>query len=949
MPSARRCPACGALSEGPETHVCSEPATVAARPGAHGRTEPTAARIFGPKVGDLLDGRYEILEKVGEGGGGMVFRARDRHLDVQIAVKVLTPESVSDSMIKRFKREIRITRDIDHPNVSRVFDLGEADGLTFLTMRWIEGEPLHKRVRRRGPLGVRELHRLAASLVDALATTHRLGVVHRDVKPANVLVAETGEGVLVDFGIATENERSPGGGDRALRERITLDGHVPGTPAFMAPEQARGEGATPASDLFSLGLTLVFAATGEAYKPKDPLRASALARFVRPLRRLLAACLDEDPKRRPPSATRFQDDLARSVRRRRLLRTALVTVAVGAIAATTGFLLRPDDGAAPLVCVPPMENRTGDPDREWLERGLPDLLAARLETTGRVRIALDPASCERATRVEGRVSGSANVELRLRAPDGAVVARARFVASDGEALFQGVDLAVASFLGSLGIQSVPHVPAAALITGDPVAFEHFARGREFVRQHKDKEALDELRAATTRDPEFSLAQLERWVLIEYTQNAPLAEAAEALRQARAHADRLSPDDREFLEAAIDARGGRQDRLVAYLRGHPPASWRFHTGLRAFSGSPEERRRYLEEWIERLPADPEPHNQLGYVLWKVAVDLAAAEREFQTYIRLAPDLANAHDSYGDFLRSQGRLDEAARAFDRAVETDPTFANAAVSGVDVALRRNDLADADARVLRARGSVSPTVLQFVIWSQQYVAIPILAARPREAQRRLEEIAADPQVGSRAYVVREFEAVLAAISGDVPRATTAAAEAERLRMLYHGRTAGRSSLPAWVDALSANAHRDLAGLERSLAALRSIGTEGTAEGPVRREAEARAVVVEGMVLRLRGDPSAAAERFAASLGSQTGYSFVAGIERARALVAAERLAEAGAAYDELINRGQTTSSEPETVAELRACHREAAALFRRLGRAEEAAAIESRLAVSPDPSEPG
>ena len=192
-------------------------------------------------VGRSLGKRFDVLELLGAGGMGAVYRVLDRELDEVVALKVILEDLARDPhVVEHFRREVRLARRVTHKNVARTFELGRADDILYCTMELVEGETLTRMLQRRGRLGLEEAAAIACSLCDALGAAHEAGVVHRDVKPENVLVDADGRVVLTDFGIAS----------------VLVDegGAVIGTPAYMAPEQIRGEAASPSSDLYALGL-----------------------------------------------------------------------------------------------------------------------------------------------------------------------------------------------------------------------------------------------------------------------------------------------------------------------------------------------------------------------------------------------------------------------------------------------------------------------------------------------------------------------------------------------------------------------------------------------------------------------------------------------------------------------------------------------------------------------
>jgi tRNA A-37 threonylcarbamoyl transferase component Bud32 len=218
---------------------------------------PGGKKRRGVHTGDVL-GRYELGDEVGEGGMATVFRARDRELRRDVAVKVLFPHLARrPEVVRRFQREARAAATLEHVNILRVYDVGGGDDTDddppFIVMELIRGRALLGEIEQRGPMFAEVAACAGALLADALAAAHHAGIVHRDVKPSNVLVSHDGRLLLADFGVARlETEDS----------LITRTGAVLGTPAYMSPEQAAGDTATARSDLYSLGATLYQLATG---------------------------------------------------------------------------------------------------------------------------------------------------------------------------------------------------------------------------------------------------------------------------------------------------------------------------------------------------------------------------------------------------------------------------------------------------------------------------------------------------------------------------------------------------------------------------------------------------------------------------------------------------------------------------------------------------------------
>ena len=210
-------------------------------------------------VRQRLGDRYVIERELGRGGMGTVYLARDVRLDRAVALKVLPPAFAMDGALReRFLRETRTSASFSHPNIVPVHAIEESDELVAFAMGYVEGESLAERVRRLGPLGVRDLVRLLQDIGYALAYAHGRGVVHRDLKPDNVMIERaTGRALLMDFGISRAIVTAPG-----AAAGLTRVGEVVGTPEYMSPEQASGDTVDGRSDLYSLGLVAFFAATG---------------------------------------------------------------------------------------------------------------------------------------------------------------------------------------------------------------------------------------------------------------------------------------------------------------------------------------------------------------------------------------------------------------------------------------------------------------------------------------------------------------------------------------------------------------------------------------------------------------------------------------------------------------------------------------------------------------
>ncbi len=372
---------------------------------------------------------YEILDKLGAGGMGEVYRARDTTLDREVALKVLPPDLASDpDRLTRFEREAKTLAALDHPNIVHIHTVEEAEGVHFLTMQLVRGASLAELIPERG-MPLERIFDIAVPMADALATAHDQGVVHRDLKPANIMVTDDGRVKILDFGLAKLHHDSQVPVATELpTEPLTEEGLILGTMPYMSPEQLEGKEVDGRSDIFSLGVVLYEMATGRRpFQGDSPVSlASSIVRDVpdeidqlrgdlpHDLARILRRCLEKDPEQRFQSAKEIRNELtdlrrelesaprlpalplaqpepAPDTKRRRWLLAALGGLAAVAVLVVVLLQARRQDSPpasveevavpaaadVPRIVVLPFEN-LGPPEDEHFAAGITEEITSRL-------------------------------------------------------------------------------------------------------------------------------------------------------------------------------------------------------------------------------------------------------------------------------------------------------------------------------------------------------------------------------------------------------------------------------------------------------------------------------------------------------------------------------------------------------------------------------------------
>jgi serine/threonine-protein kinase len=625
-------------------------------------------------VGSEL-GHYRIAEKIGAGGMGEVYRARDEHLARDVAIKVLPPGTLTDaSARKHFHKEALILSQLNHPNVATIHDFDTQQGVDFLVMEFIPGITLSEKVAA-GPLPEKEVLRLGVQLAEGLAAAHGQDIVHRDLKPGNIWVTSDGRLKILDFGLA--RLRLPVT-ESATTESLSETQAMAGTLPYMAPEQLLGGEIDARTDLHAAGLVLYEMATGRytfAEVERSQLIGAILRRPPRPpsnlnpglspeLERIIGKCLEKEPENRYQSAKELAIDLRRLqtgvlssvqplARRARWRLAKSVGLGLGIAAALVVLLIALNIGnlrqrllggggarRIESLAVLPVKNFSGDPGQEFFADGMTDALIAGLAQIKAVKVISRTSvmhykdSSETLPQIAGQLGVDGIVEASVMRSGGRVRVTAQLIdarqdrhlwANNYEREMTDVlalqsDL-VQAIAGEIRVQLTPQ-ESKRLKTArrvDPVVYDTTLKGKATLeyatREEQIRQAIELFQKAVDRDPTFAPA----W--------AGLGEALWTL--AAAGFEFVSP-------------GEVRDKAVAAA----------------------------EKALELDETLPEAHEARAVIAIDGEWDLAKAVRHFERALELRPGYAAAHNLYSQILGFPlQRFDEARRHLDRARELDP----------------------------------------------------------------------------------------------------------------------------------------------------------------------------------------------------------------------------------------------------------------------------------------
>ncbi len=617
-------------------------------------------------IGQKL-GHYRILEKIGAGGMGEVYRAHDEQLDREVALKVLSASSFSDPAARaRLLREARSAAALNHPHICTIHEVGEADGQAYIAMEYVEGQPLSARLAE-GPLPVEQALRYCQQIADALAHAHERGIVHRDLKSANAVITPEGRAKVLDFGLAKQLREEELETVTRSQASLTAEGAVMGTLAYMAPEQLRGQPADARSDVWALGAVLYEMLVGQ--RPFQgtngyELSAAILTKSPGPLpskvpvavRAVVERCLAKEPGERYQRAAEVRAALEAiqagavapwgawryQLTPRRWL--AVVAVLVLMVATLVGLnvgglreqLFPAGTPKIDSIAVLPMKNLMGDPEQDYFVEGMHEALITELSKIS-------------ALKVISRTS-----TMRYKQTDKPLPEIAR----------------------DLGVQGV--IEGSVLREGDQVRItvqlihgpsDRHLWGHSFDRELRGILALQsEVARTIAEEIKVKLSPAEQARL---ARTRPINPASyEAYLKGRYYWNERTPAainrGIEFFTQALSLDANNDLAYVGLADSYT------QLGYRAFLSPAESYPRAKAAALKALELNPElaeAYASLAFLYFNYELEWAASERAFQHAMELNPGYAEAHHWYAHYLMDSGRAAEALAETRRALELDP----------------------------------------------------------------------------------------------------------------------------------------------------------------------------------------------------------------------------------------------------------------------------------------
>jgi serine/threonine protein kinase/tetratricopeptide (TPR) repeat protein len=619
---------------------------------------------------------YRIIEKIGAGGMGVVYKAHDAHLDRSVALKVLPPEAVTDLERKRrFIQEAKAASALNHPNIITIYDINEADGIDFIAMEYVAGKTLKQLIDEKD-LPQAEVLKYAIQIADALAVAHKAGIVHRDMKPANVMVSDDGRVKVLDFGLAKLMQPQTPGGITATSptESSTQKGAILGTAAYMSPEQCLGKNVDSRSDVFSFGSVLYEMVTGQraflgnniistmaAILEKAPKPLSEIAADVPPeLEQTVGKCLEKEPENRFQSAQELAIDLRRmqaSVLSRAqpaagpagwlshksvglgLAASASVIVMLIALNVTglrERLLGRAGAPRLTALVVLPLENLSGDREQESFADGMTDEL-----TTSLAKIST--------LKVISRTSAMQYKDTKKHLPQ------------------IGKELNVDAVIEGSVLQAGNRVRITAQLI--QASADRHLWAETYERDLRDVLALQsEVVSAIVEQVRAKLTPQEQGRLASTRPVNP--EAYKAYFKGKYYTNKFTEDGfKKAVESFRQANDLDPTYAPAYEGLADVYCWRAMWGLQQSTEAFPLARKAASTALELDAGLADAYSALGQINFLFDWDWSGAEQEIKHAVMLNPNSSTAHFWYGVFLTAMGRSEEAVTETKKALELDP----------------------------------------------------------------------------------------------------------------------------------------------------------------------------------------------------------------------------------------------------------------------------------------